>query len=332
MLTIADLVPEKPALAPTPKDAVFRDGTATLYRCRGPAAAGAGGGRAPVLLVPSLINRWYVIDLRKGASICEALVGEGYDVFVLDWGEPRDEDRYLSWDDVLARLARMVRRTNALAGASSLGLLGYCIGGTLAAIHTALRPEGVRALVNLAGPIDFSHAGFLGHMTRPRWFDVDAIADAGNMSAAQMQAGFTQLRPTAQLAKWVTFADKALDPDKRDAFVALETWASDNIAFPAEAYRRYIRELYQENLLVRGEHAVRGERVDLGNVVAPLLTVVTDRDTICPPKAALALAELARSEHKEVLTIPGGHVGAVVGEKAKQKLYPALASFFARHL
>jgi hypothetical protein len=101
-------------------------------------------------------------------------------------------------------------------------------------------------------------------MTDPRWFDVDAIADAGNMSAAQMQAGFSQLRPTAQLAKWVTFADKAQDPDKRDAFVALETWASDNIAFPAEAYRRYIRELYQENLLVRGEHAVRGERVDLG--------------------------------------------------------------------
>jgi polyhydroxyalkanoate synthase len=135
-------------LAPSPRDVVHEDGTAKLYRF--PARSGAG---PTVLLVPSLINRWYVLDLRKGASLCEALVAEGLDVFVLDWGEPHDEDRFLSWDDVLSRLARMVRRTNALAGsASKLGLLGYCIGGTLSAIHAALRPEGVRALVNLAGP------------------------------------------------------------------------------------------------------------------------------------------------------------------------------------
>ncbi len=245
---------------------------------------------------------------------------------------PEDEDRYLGWDDVLARLARAVRAVRRITGAPRVGLVGYCIGGTLCAIHTALEPEGVAALVNLAGPIDFAHAGFLGEMVDPRWFDVDAIAAAGNVSALQMQSGFVALRPTAQLAKWVSFMDRAGDPKARTSFEALEAWASDNVPFPAAAYATYIRELYQENLLVKGEHRVAGRPVDLSRIRCPVLTVVTDRDTICPPPAATALGALAGSDDNDVLTVSGGHVGAVVGGKAPRVLYPALASWLARRL
>ncbi len=313
---------------PTPRDEVFTDGTARLLRFRGgpPRKLGA------VLLVPSLINRWFVLDLHAGASVAEALVEAGFDVFCLDWGEPNDEDRHLGWDDVVERIGRMFRRARKESGGRSMGLLGYCIGGTLSAIHLALHPEGIGAFVNLAGPIDFSHAGFLGHMTNPRWFDPAAIAGAGNMSAEQMQAGFVALRPTAHLSKIVGYLDKLSDPVRLDRMATLDAWASDNIAFPASAYVRYIEELYQQNRLVRGDHAIRGRTVDLSGVSTPLLTVVTDRDAICPPKAALGLSELASSAHKEILTIQGGHVGAVVGEKAKTTLYPALARFFERHL
>jgi poly[(R)-3-hydroxyalkanoate] polymerase subunit PhaC len=314
-----------PPLTPTPRDEVFRDGTARLYRFRPAATAPRAAARRPVLLVPSLINRWYVLDLRAGSSVAEALVNAGLDVFCLDWGAPEDEDRHLDWDEVVERVGRMLRRTIRAAGTPSAGVVGYCIGGTLA-------PESVAALVNLAGPIDFSHAGFLGHMTNPRWFDPEAIADAGNVRAEQMQAGFVALRPTSQIAKWVSFLDKAGDAERREAFLALDAWASDNVAFPARAYVRYIRELYQENRLVRGEHAVRGRRVDLGRTACPLLTVVTERDTICPPRAATALGDCTSSRAREVLAIPGGHVGAVVGAEAKTTLYPALVRFFARHL
>src|SRR5690349_8605397 len=97
----------RPRLAPTPRGAVVTDGTATLYRFLGRAP---DGPRTPVLLVPSLINRWYVLDLRPGASVVEALIAGGLDVWLLDWGVPEDEDRYRSWTDVLDRLARMARR------------------------------------------------------------------------------------------------------------------------------------------------------------------------------------------------------------------------------
>jgi polyhydroxyalkanoate synthase len=318
-------------LAPTPKDTLFRDGIAALYRFRRPDDAPAAAG-LPLLLVPSMINRWYVLDLRKGASMADALVRAGIDTWCLDWGTPEDEDRYLAWDDVLARLARMVRAVRRETGAPKVGILGYCMGATLSTIHTALEPDSVAALVNLAGPIDFSHAGFLGEMTDARYFDAEAIGAAGNMSSQMMQSGFVALRPTTTIAKWVGFLDRAHDPKARESFEALEAWAGDNIPFPGAAYATYIGDLYQKNLLVKGQHHVRGRRADLKNIRCPVMTVVADRDAICPPAAATALNDGVSSTDKEVLTVAGGHVGAVVGGKAPKVLYPALGAWFNKRL
>jgi polyhydroxyalkanoate synthase len=324
-------------VAPTPKDPILEDGPATLYRFRRPTSdrfRGPGSAEAalPLLIVPSLINRWYVVDLRPGASLAAGLVDAGLDTWCLDWGIPRDEDRHLTWDEVLDRLSRMARRVRRETGASRIGVLGYCMGGTLSAIHTALQPETVAALVNLAGPIRFDEGGTLRHMVDRRWFDADAVADAGNVRPEQMQAGFVMLRPTAQLGKWVTLLDRAHDPEARAAFGALEAWAEDNIPFPAEAYRRYIRDLYQDDQLVRGEHRIRGARVDLSRIRCPLLTVAAERDTICPPAAATALDGLVGSDDTERLLVPGGHVGMVVGRRAKDRLYPQMAAWLRARL
>ena len=161
---------------------------------------------------------------------------------------------------------------------------------------------------------------------------IDAIASAGNMSASQMQSGFIALRPTSQIAKLVSMIDKAMDPVAMESFKALDTWASDNIPFPGAAYATYIKELYQQNLLVAGKHHVLGQRVDLGKITCPVLTVVTDKDAICPPGAAMGLNDHVGSTDKELLTVSGGHVGAVVGGKATKVLYPALGAWFKRKL
>jgi poly[(R)-3-hydroxyalkanoate] polymerase subunit PhaC len=319
-------------IAPTPKDTVYRDGKGSLYRFRRTDAAANAGTHVPVLLVPSMINRWYVLDLREGASLAAALTaGTPWETYCFDWGIPEDEDRHVSWDDVAARLDRVVRRVLRITGAPKVAIVGYCMGGTLSGIHAALHPERVAALVNLAGPFDFAEAGRLRTMVDPRWFDADAMTSAGNLSAMQMQSGFLALAPTGSLSKWVGLADKFHDERARHAFAALDKWAGDNIPFPAGAYVTYITELYQQNRLVRGDHWVRGERVDLGRIRCPVLTVVAERDAICPPKAALALNEASRGKVKDVLSVPGGHVGAVVGSRAARELYPGMRDWLTRH-
>jgi polyhydroxyalkanoate synthase len=146
-----------------------------------------------------------------------------------------------------------------------------------------------------------------------------------------MQSGFSALAPTGSISKWIGLADRVHDPMARAAFGALETWASDNIPFPAAAYVTYIKELYQENRLFRGEHHVAGERVDLARITCPVLSIVAERDAICPPKAATALNEKTSSAVKDVLSVPGGHVGAVVGSRAAKELYPAMRTWIEKH-
>jgi polyhydroxyalkanoate synthase len=310
---------------------LWRDGCAQLYRFRRPEGVRAAGG-LPVLVVPSMINRWYVVDLRAGASLVEALVAGGLDVHCLDWGIAQDEDRYLSWDDVVARLARAVRRVKRITGAPRVGLVGYCMGATLAGIYSALEPDDVAAFVNLAGPFDFAQGGLLRTMVDAKWFDAHAVAEAGNVSPTQMQSGFVALRPTSQIAKWVGLFDRAHDEASRESFEALEEWAGDNIPFPGAAYDTYISDLYQKNALVRGQHHVGGRRVDLASIRCPVLTIAAERDTICPLPAAKALHESCGSADKELFVVPGGHVGAVVGSRAPKVLYPAMRDWLRARL
>ncbi|MFO0599315.1 MAG: alpha/beta fold hydrolase [Myxococcaceae bacterium] len=310
-------------LMPTPRSTVLTDGPASLYRFSLPEGV-APAKAPPVLLVPSMINRWYVLDLRAGCSVAEAFTKAGLDTWCLDWGTPESHDRYFTWNEALQRLDRMLRRVRRVTGAEKVVVLGYCMGATLTSVHAALNPDLYAAFINLLGPIDFSAAGMLGRMTDPRWFDASVVAEAGNVSPEQMQSGFKLLRPTQDIAKAVTLLEKGMDPAFQLSYRALEAWASDNIAFPAAAYETYITELYQKNNLVHGRHHALGQRVDLHAITCPVLTIAADKDTICPPNAAVALNAVVGSTVTRVLPVPGGHVGAVVGSKAAEKLYPAL--------
>ncbi len=316
------------SVGPTPRDTVLEDGTAKLYRFRrtGPTDPGL-----PVLLVPSMINRWYVMDLRPGVSLAGALVDAGLDTWLLDWGSPEDEDRYRTWADAVDRIARMVRRTKRETGADRVVLLGYCMGATIGAVYASLYPDDVAGFINLGGPIDFSHAGLLGALVDRAHFDPEEVTAGGNLPAELMQSGFLALRPTGQLTKWVGLLDRGLDPDYRAAFAAIETWANDNISFPVRTYVTYIRELYQENRLMAGGHSVHGRPVNLANIRCPVLTITASRDHICPPASALALNDRVSTDDVETIEVPGGHVGMMVGSRAPKTLYPAIADWIHRH-
>lgn len=329
--TFSLLGAEPLALAPSPRSEVAREATSRLYHFH-PREGAPAAPPLPLLIVPSLINRWYIVDLRAGASLVEGLVEAGIDTYCLDWGVAEDEDRYTSWDDLVARLRHMVRRVQRDTGADKVAILGYCMGATVAGIYTALYPASVAAFVNLAGPFDFAKGGRLTEMVDPRWFDADAIAEAGNVTPRQMQSGFSSLRPTLDIAKWIRVAERAHEPATMRAFRALEAWAGDNVPFPGEAYRTYIGELYQENRLVGGSHRVRGRVADLGNIRCPVLSIVAERDNICPPAAATALNDACGSTDTEVLAVPGGHVGAVVGSRASRQMFPALAAWLRPRL
>jgi polyhydroxyalkanoate synthase len=252
-------------------------------------------------------------------------------VLVLDWGTPADEDRYLDFDTICDRyIGRALSVATRKAGTSRAHLFGYCLGGTLTAIHAAVRPERVATLMALAAPIDFSDDGLLSTWTRTKSFDLDALVGAlGNVPWQLMQASFQMLRPTLGLSKSVHLLDRAWDDQFLDGFLALEKWGNDNVSFPGECYRRYIQELYRDNALVAGRFTLSGSPARLENIRCPTLAVTFEHDNIVPWKSAAALVEHAGAEDKDRLHLPGGHVGAVVSRKASKGLWPALSAWWS---
>lgn len=319
-----------PVVGATPADVVHREARWRLLRYR---ARPAGVGfHTPVLLVPSLINRHYVLDLQPGKSFVEWLVARGHDVFAIDWGTPEDEDRFATFDDVADTwLGRAVRRTCALAGAERAHLLGYCLGGTLVVAHAAVHPERVASIVALAAPVSFHDEGLLSLWTRSASFDVGAVVDAlGNVPPWLMQPAFHMLRPTLGLWKAVHLVDRAWDDQYLDGFLALERWGNDNVAFPGEAYRRYVEELYRHDALARGTFSLGGRPVRLERITCPTLAVTFEHDNIVPWRSAAVLLDLVGAADKQRIHLPGGHVGAVVSRKAAETLWPALSGWWAQ--
>lgn len=286
----------------------------------------------PILMVPSLINRWYVLDLGPERSLIEWLVAKGHEVYCIDWGTPGPEDRYLTWDDIGGRyLGRAVRQACRTSEVDDVHVLGYCLGGTLATAYVAAFPDQVKSLLALAAPIDFSQAGIMTTWTRVPTFDVRSLLEAfGNVPHQLMQVSFNMLRPTLKAAKAVSVLDRAWDDEFMDGFLATEKWGNDNVSFPGECYAQYIEQLYRGNRLVEGEFAVLGRPARLSAIECPLLAIAFTDDHIVPVPSAQPLIDLASSRDKQLLVDRGGHVGAVVSRKAAQRLWPALQTFWAQ--
>ncbi len=320
----------KPKVGMTPATVVHRENKWRLLRYK--ARPEGLAYKTPILMVPSLINRHYVLDLKPGKSFAEYLVAQGHDVSIIDWGTPGPEDRYLTFDHICDNyIARALRVTARESGCEKVHLLGYCLGGTLTAIHTAVHPERVASLMVLAAPVAFDDGGLLSSWTKQPGFDLDAlVAATGNVPWPLMQASFQMLRPTMNLSKAVHVVDRAWDDEFLDGFFALETWSNDNVSFPGTCYKRYIKELYQKNALIKGEFSLSGAPVHLEAIECPVLSVTFGHDNIVPYASAAPLVDRVSSVDKHQMEMSGGHVGAVVSRKASKNLWPHLSTWWAQ--
>jgi polyhydroxyalkanoate synthase len=320
----------KPPVGTTPADVVHRENKWRLLHYRANPNAPKKYD-TPVLMVPSLINRHYVMDLLPGKSMAEDLVKMGHDVYCIDWGTPSDEDRFVSFDDVCDKyLGRAIRKVAATSPRNKVHVLGYCLGGTLSVVHAAARPEHIASLLLLAAPVSFADAGPMAVWTRSPQFKVGAIVEGfGNVPWQLMQGAFHMLRPTLTLAKTVGVIDRAANDEFLDGFLAIETWGNDNVSFPGACYEEYIERLYRADALMNDTMTLSGRPARMSNLAMPVCCIVFSHDNIVPKDSASVLLDRVSSEDKILLDLPGGHVGAVVSKAAQKNLWPKMSAYWA---
>ncbi len=323
----------------TPKETVWSKNKARLYRYE-PGAEKRHP--VPVLIVYAHILKPYVLDLVPGNSFVEHLLAAGHDVYLLDWGIPGPEDEDLSFEDyVLDYLPEAVERVLENSSAEEYTLLGHCMGGTIAAMYASLFPEGLRNLVLLATPVDFApeDPGLMGLWTlfsrrSEAFFDPDLLVETfGNVPEDLLErlvgAGTSAAGPLAGwYAAWFRATLRGFMPEVSvESWLAVSRWVDDGTPFPGEAFRQWIRYFYQRNRLVKGEISLRGRRVDLSSITAPLLNIAGAKDAICPPSQTEATMGLVGSRDKEHLILDAGHVGLLASPAARGTFWPRIGGW-----
>lgn len=278
-----------------------------------------GGSGTPLLFVPSLINPPTILDLSEERSLLRWLAARGRRVLLLDWGWPGQERS--DWG-IAEHVERML-----LPLLDSLGepadLVGYCLGGTMAVAAAQL--GAARSLATIAAPWHFS--AYLAE-SRNRlvrlWSEGgrDAAKSLGVLPMEVLQSAFWSLDPQRTVAKFEAFA--GMDPASVEAraFVALEDWANDGPPLPGRAAQDLFVEFFSADSPGRGEWRVGGELVREERLGLPVLNIVSATDRIVPAAAALRVGER--------LELAQGHVGMVVGSKAREAMWQPLADRLSR--
>ncbi len=309
---------------PERRPVVWREGTTCLVDY------GKTGAPA-VLVVPSLINRRYVLDLLPERSFLGHLAEHGLRPLVVDWDEPGpDERRFDLTDYVAGRLDGAFAAALDIA-AAPIGVIGYCMGGLLALALALRRRREVGCLAVLATPWDF-HAGhragrLLG--AAAEWIAASCGA-AGMVPVELLQSLFFLLDPFAAERKFVRFAELDAESAAARAFVALEDWVNDGVPLALPMACECLRLWYRDNEPGRGVWRVAGRRVAPRELERPALVVIPGADRIVPPRSAEPLA--AALGDATVLRPALGHVGMMAAARAPALLWAPVADWLRARL
>jgi polyhydroxyalkanoate synthase len=281
--------------------------------------------RTPLFLIYSLLNKPTILDLSPEMSMINAFTREGYDVYLLDFGALGYEDKDLTLDDYIKKhIQKGVRRALLHSKADQISVLGYCLGGTLAAIYAAVAEEPVKNLVLFAPPIDFKES-----MKWKKWdrafknktLPVDELIDALEFIPASGVKSFIKtLTLPITVTSYLSVLKRAGDENYVKKWSTINDWANDHVPFSGAALKKIIGDLYINNKLMNGQLLIENEKVQLSTIKSSLLIVSALDDELVPPEMSQPMMDKTGSTDKTFKTVRGGHVTIAVKGKLPEFL------------
>lgn len=282
----------------------------------------------PVLVSFAMLNRQDVLDLQPDRSLMKKLLSEGLDIYIMDWGYPSQMDKYLTMEDYIDGYMNdavdFIRRKHHVP---KINKQGICQGGTYSMIYACCYPEKLQSLTTYVAPFDFGDDDNMLYKWA-RHIDVDTMVDSvGTIPGEMIDAAFGYLKPSMNISKYLGVMDALEDESKIQNFLRMEHWKADLPAIPGEMYRKYIKDLFQDNKLIKGEFYLGDKKVDLKNMTVPYLNVYATNDNIIPNESSKAIMPKIGTKDKTEIPFPGGHIGVFVGGKSQKELAPAVAKW-----
>jgi len=314
----------------TPHEVVYRRDKLELWRYRRPRARSAPRFDLPVLLVPPLMVKPFIFDLWPGRSLVRFLLEQGFDVFLVDFGEPDAADAYVTLDDyVLDWIPAACARVRKETGSRELSLLGYCMGGLFGLMYLGVsRDRDVRNLVTIGAPLDVSKMGLFAWTAKIAGSQAELLARRiGNVPGGLSSTVFRLLSPASNVTRYADLFLNMWDREYVNGFDAMNQWVAQFIDYPQGAFLQFVHDFVENNQLVRGKMRFGGKVADLRRVRANLLAFAGRTDRIAPPAAVRAQVDAVGSPDVTYQLAPGGHIGVFAGRTAPKHVWEPLAAW-----
>lgn len=315
-------------------DEVMRVGEMSVVK---PVGAQHDDGAPIVLLVPSLINKAYILDLMHERSMLRYLSEQGIGAYLLDWGDVAKDDASSSFDGVIEKRLMVAVAFLSEQYGRPVHVFGYCMGGTLCAAAASIGARGARgvgniaSLITMAAPWDF-HGGAAALTARVKFWAptlLPSLAEKGEMSVDWLQMLFSSLEPATAVEKFMRFARMDQAGDGAALFVAVEDWLNDGVAMPQGLAQEVIQEWFFDNAPGRGawnvcEHTIAPEEID-----CPAFVIASSKDRLVEFESAKALAD--GLPNVEFLDPQCGHIGMIAGRNAKKDVWGPIVDWLHAH-
>ena len=316
-------------VAVTPKELVWQKDKVKMYHYTRETPAKTA---IPVLVSFAMLNRHDVLDLQPDRSLMKKLLDEGLDIYIMDWGYPTQADKYLTMEDYIDGYMNdavdFLRKKHKVP---KIHKQAICQAGTYSMIYASRYPEKLQSLVTYVAPFDFGE----GDNMLYRWakyIDVDAMVDSvGTIPGEMIDSAFSMLNPSMNIKKYFGVMDSLEDEAKLLNFLRMEKWKADLPAIAGEMYRKYIKDLFRNNKLIKGTLELGGKKVDLKKMTVPYLNVYATDDTIIPNESTKAVMSKIGTKDKSEIPFPGGHIGVFVGSRSQKELAPSVAKWTIEH-
>jgi len=273
-----------------------------------------------------------IYDLVDNRSYVRTLLRAGYDVFLLDFGEPDRSDAYVTLDHyILNWIPAAVDAVCRESGSDSLSMIGYCMGGLFALMHASVNQDRrVRNIVTIGSPVDASKMGQLAWFVRLTHDQIDFISRRlGNIPGDLSSAAFKMVAPFKSFTRYADLFINLWNQEYINDYDALSQWTDNFVDYPGKAFRQLLNDFLVGDKLKHGRWEFGGHAADLGNISSSLLAFAGQDDQIAPVSAIRQILDLVPTEDKELKVVPGGHMGVFGGRQAPAEVWEVSAAWLA---
>ncbi|MBF0349689.1 MAG: alpha/beta fold hydrolase [SAR324 cluster bacterium] len=300
--------------------------------------------RVPLVLIPPLAVGAFIFDLYPQRSLVSYYLAQGFDVYLINWGNPDRDHSHLSFETYLLDwMPKAIQHIREYSGKQELSLFGYCMGGLFSLIYTAVHEDAaIRNIVTVASPIDMHQMGAAGKVFTMTYQPAHRLARAFNFKLINVNPKYLHISGklgtigfwlTNPIGNFTSFWDFILHLWDRDYLISHDSmghWFNNMVDYPGATMKSIVVHMWIENQLAQGKMTVGEKEANLKQIHASLLSFAGNDDKIVSLKSSRKIMDVITAEDKEFRVVPGGHAGVFAGRKAVDYVWGASAEWLAR--